>query len=69
MRYETLGARDLLTDGRTKGGRVGLSYGTNGRGVSANLAGYGVHEGFDWFATVERATDRDTRHGPCRTRR
>ncbi|MCT4333278.1 TonB-dependent receptor [Paracoccus sp. YLB-12] len=55
VRYETLGARDLLTAGRTQGGRVGLSYGTNGRGVSANLAGYGVHEGFDWFAMIHAA--------------
>ena len=52
VRYETVGARDLLTDGRTQGGRVGLSYGSNGRGLSASLAGYGVHEGFDWFAMI-----------------
>lgn len=55
VRYETLGARDLVSDGRTQGGRLGLSYGSNGRGLSANLAGYGVHEDFDWFAMVHVA--------------
>ena len=55
VRYETKGARDLLTDGRSQGGRVGLSYGSNGRGVEASLAGYGIHEGFDWFAMVNLA--------------
>ncbi len=52
VRYETVGAKDLLTDGRTQGGRVGLSYGSNGRGLSASLAGYGVYGGFDWFAML-----------------
>ncbi len=47
VRYETVGAKDLLSDGRTQGGRVGLSYGSNGRGVSGSLAGYGVYGGFD----------------------
>lgn len=56
VRYETVGARDLLTDGRTQGGRVGLSWGTNGRGVSGSLAGYGLYGGFDWFAMLN-ATD------------
>ncbi|MDQ7260174.1 TonB-dependent receptor [Paracoccus sp. PS-1] len=55
LRYETVGAKDLLTDGRTQGGRVGLSYGSNGRGVAGSLAGYGVYEGFDWFAMVHGA--------------
>ena len=52
VRYETVGARDLLTDGRTQGGRAALSWGTNGRGVSGSLAGYGLYEGFDWFAMI-----------------
>ncbi|QRZ13249.1 TonB-dependent receptor [Paracoccus methylovorus] len=55
VRYETVGARDLLTDGRNQGGRVGLSYGSNGRGISGSLAGFGVYEGFDWFAMVHGA--------------
>ncbi|SET46553.1 TonB-dependent receptor [Paracoccus homiensis] len=55
VRYETLGARELLTDGRTQGGRASLSYGSNGRGVTASLAGYGVYDGFDWFAMVNTA--------------
>ncbi|MFV0303388.1 MAG: TonB-dependent receptor domain-containing protein [Paracoccus sp. (in: a-proteobacteria)] len=63
IRYETLGARDLLTDGRSQGGRVSLSYGSNGRGVSASLAGYGVHEGFDWFAMVHTAQGDDYETG------
>ena len=55
VRYETLGARDLLTDGRSMGGRAGLSYGSNGRGLSASLAGYGLHDGFDWFVMLHSA--------------
>lgn len=55
IRYETVDAYDLLTDGRKQGGRVGLSYGSNGRGLSANIAGYGVYEGFDWFAMLHTA--------------
>lgn len=59
VRYETVGARDLLRDGRTQGGRVGLSYGSNGRGFSGTLAGYGVYQGFDWFAMVHSANGTD----------
>lgn len=58
VRYETVGARDLLTDGRSQGGRAALSWGTNGRGVSGSLAGYGLYQGFDWFAMLH-ATDGD----------
>ncbi|WP_240540284.1 TonB-dependent receptor [Paracoccus sp. pheM1] len=58
VRYETVGAKDLLTDGRNQGGRVGLSYGSNGRGLSTSLAGYGVYGGFDWFAMIH-GTDGD----------
>ncbi|WP_372803636.1 TonB-dependent receptor plug domain-containing protein, partial [Paracoccus seriniphilus] len=63
VRYETVGARDLLTDGRTQGGRVGLSYGSNGRGVSASLAGYGVYDGFDWFVMLHAADGDDYETG------
>lgn len=63
VRYETLGARDLLTDGRSQGGRVGLSYGSNGRGLSASLAGYGVYDGFDWFAMLHSAQGDDYENG------
>lgn len=52
VRYETLGARDLLTDGRNVGGRVSLSYGDNGRGASASLASFGMRGGFDWFVMI-----------------
>jgi hemoglobin/transferrin/lactoferrin receptor protein len=67
VRYETLGARDLLVDGRNQGGRAGLSYGSNGRGVEASLAGYGVHEGFDWFAMVHVARGNNYEDGNGRT--
>lgn len=52
VRYETVGAQDLLEAGRSSGGRVALSYGDNGRGLSASLAGYGVYNGFDWFVML-----------------
>ncbi|QFQ87726.1 TonB-dependent receptor [Paracoccus kondratievae] len=63
VRYETVGARDLLTDGKTQGGRVGLSYGSNGRGLSASLAGYGIYGGFDWFAMVHGTNGKDYENG------
>ncbi|WP_062561501.1 TonB-dependent receptor domain-containing protein [Paracoccus aminovorans] len=49
LRYETVGALDMLEAGQNTGGRVGLSYGSNGRGFSGSLAGYGRSGGFDWF--------------------
>lgn len=67
IRYETLGARDLLVDGRNQGGRARLSYGSNGAGLEASLAGYGVHEGFDWFAMVTAARGDDYEDGNGRT--
>lgn len=63
VRYETVGAKDLLSDGRTQGGRVGLSYGTNGRGLSASLAGYGIYGGFDWFAMVHGTDGKNYENG------
>lgn len=67
VRYETLGARDLLADGRSRGGRAGLSYGSNGRGLEASLASYGVHEGFDWFVMANVARGDDYENGNGRT--
>lgn len=63
LRYETLGARDMLTDGRTTGGRAALSYGSNGRGVAGSLAGYGVHEGWDWFGMIHAANGDNYENG------
>lgn len=58
IRYETKGAYDLLEAGQVVGGQASLSYGTNGRGVSASLAGYGQYGGFDWFI-MAHGTDGD----------
>lgn len=63
VRYETVGARDLLTDGKTIGGRAALNYGTNGRGVSGSLAGYGVRDGLDWFVMVHGQDGNDYEAG------
>ena len=63
LRYETVGARDMLTDGRTQGGRAGLSYGSNGRGVAGSLAGYGIHAGFDWFVMLHAANGKNYENG------
>lgn len=52
VRYETVGARDLLEDGKAMGGRASLSYGDNGRGFAGSLAGYGVYGGFDYFVML-----------------
>lgn len=63
VRYETVGAKDLLAEGQTHGGRVGLSYGTNGRGWSGSLAGYGAYYGFDWFAMVHGTHGKNYKNG------
>ncbi|MFB2532177.1 TonB-dependent receptor domain-containing protein [Paracoccus sp. p3-h83] len=66
VRYETLGARDLLTDGRTSGGRVALSYGSNGRGLSGSLASYGVRGALDWFVMLHGQDGRNYKAGDGR---
>lgn len=63
IRYETVGALDLLEDGRNLGARLGLSYGTNGRGLSGSAAGYGRYEGFDWFVMTHGATGKNYENG------
>lgn len=52
VRYETVGARDLLEDGRLYGGRASVAFGDNGRGTSSSIAGYGIHGAFDWFVMI-----------------
>ncbi|WP_412051728.1 TonB-dependent receptor domain-containing protein [Hoeflea sp. Naph1] len=49
IRYETVGANDLLKDGKNFGARLSGSYGSNGRGGSGSAAAYGRYENFDWF--------------------
>lgn len=49
IRYETVGANDLLEDGRDFGARLSASYGTNGRGAAGSAAVYGRKNDFDWF--------------------
>ena len=63
IRYETVGADDLLEDGQNIGGRVGLSYGSNGRGLTTSVAGYGRHEGFDWFVMGNKTDGSDYKSG------
>lgn len=63
LRYETVGARDLLEPGQTVGGRASLGYGTNGRGFTESLAGYGQSGGFDWFVMAHHADGKDYRNG------
>lgn len=63
VRYETVGALDLLEDGKTIGGRAGLSFGSNGRGAAATLAGYGAANGFDWFFMVTGTNGKNYKAG------
>ena len=49
VRYETVGAKDMLVDGKAYGGRASVAFGDNGRGTSASIAGYGIYGAFDWF--------------------
>ena len=63
LRYETVGAEDLLEDGQDIGSRIGISYGTNGRGTALNLANYGRLNGFDWFVMVNGSEGKDYKDG------
>lgn len=63
LRYETAGAHDLLEDGKNVGGRVGVSYGTNGRGTALNFAHYGRYKGFDWMVMVNGSEGKDYKDG------
>lgn len=63
IRYETVGANDLLEEGQTTGGRAALSYGSNGRGLSTSLAGYGRYQGFDWFLMAHKSSGSDYESG------
>lgn len=63
LRYETVGAQDLLEDGKTVGSRIGLSYGSNGRGSALSLANYGRYKGFDWFVMANGTDGKDYKDG------
>lgn len=63
VRYETVGALDLLDDGKDFGARLGLSWGSNGRGVSGNAAAYGRKDGFDWFVMGHGAGGNNYKNG------
>ena len=63
LRYETVGAKDLLEEGQVIGGRAGLSWGNNGKGVAASLAGYGQHNGFDWMLMLHGTDGKDYENG------
>ena len=67
LRYETVGARDLLLDGRTIGGRVSVSHGTNGRGWGGSLAGFGARDGLDWFVMVHGQDGESYKSGNGKT--
>ena len=47
VRYETVGAKDLLEEGKDFGARFGTTVGSNGRGVAGNAAAYGRIGDFD----------------------
>jgi hemoglobin/transferrin/lactoferrin receptor protein len=63
VRYETVGALDLLEDGKNFGGRLGASYGSNGRGASGSAAAYGRHDGFDWFVMTHGSKGDNYKNG------
>ena len=48
---------------KTIGGRASLAWGSNGQGVSASLAGYGQHQGFDWLVILHGADGKDYKNG------
>ncbi|TNE69061.1 MAG: TonB-dependent receptor [Rhodobacteraceae bacterium] len=58
VRYETVSAFDLLAEGEVAGGRVNLTYGDNGQGLSGSLASFGVYGAVDWMVMIH-AQDGD----------
>lgn len=63
VRYTTVSALDLLDADETMGGRAQLSYGTNGRGTSGSLAGFGRYNGFDFLLMVSGQDGDDYENG------
>lgn len=63
VRYETVGANDLLEDGKNFGGRISTGWGTNGRGFDGSAAGYGRYDGFDWFVMTHGSDGKDYKNG------
>lgn len=63
VRYETVGAKDLLEDGKDFGARIGTSVGTNGSGVSGSAAAYGRVGDFDWFVMTHGQKGKDYKDG------
>lgn len=52
LRYETLDAADLLSDGQDFGARVSLGFGANGYGAKGTIAAYGRGGAWDWLAML-----------------
>lgn len=63
VRYETVGAKDLLEDGKDFGARIGTTVGTNGSGVSGSAAAYGRIGDFDWFIMGHGQKGKDYKDG------
>ncbi|MFC6446684.1 TonB-dependent receptor domain-containing protein [Shinella zoogloeoides] len=63
VRYETVGAKDLLEEGKDFGARFGTTVGSNGRGVAGNAAAYGRIGDFDWFVMAHGQNGRDYKDG------
>lgn len=63
IRYETVGARDLLEDGKNFGARLAASFGTNGRGLSGSGAAYGIADQVDYFVMLHGAGGDDYENG------
>lgn len=63
VRYETVGAKDLLEDGKDFGARIGTTVGTNGSGVSGSAAAYGRIGDFDWFLMGHGQKGKDYKDG------
>lgn len=63
VRYETVNAVDLLEDGKDLGARIGMSYGSNGRGLSTNAAGYGRTKYIDWLIMGHTANGHNYKSG------
>lgn len=66
LRYQTVNAYDLLSDGKSVGARIRAGWGSNGQGFSGNVAGYAAANGFDVLGIVNRNRGTDYKDGAGR---
>ncbi len=65
--FQVIDALDLLREGETLGGKVGLSFDNNSETFTQSLTGFGVAEGFDLLAFAKNAKGQNYETGDDET--